>query len=47
VAYILLAAVSSSFGRSGALSPVLAAWGPILLFGFIAGALSVRVLRRM
>ena len=47
VSYILIAAVASSFGRSGALSPVTAAWGPILLFGLIAGALSVRVFRRM
>jgi len=47
VTYILLAAVSSSFGRSGALAPVTAAWGPVLLFGLIAGALSVRVFRRM
>lgn len=47
VTYILLVAVSSSFGRSGALPPVTAAWGPILLFGFVAALLSVRVFRRL
>ena len=42
---ILVAAVFSSFGCSGAVSPVSAAWGPVLLFGSIAGALGLRVFR--
>ncbi|MCH7707322.1 MAG: hypothetical protein IH884_02470, partial [Myxococcales bacterium] len=43
VSYILFGAVSSSMGRSGILSPMLSAWGPVVLFSLVAAAFAFRI----
>jgi len=43
VSYILLGAVSSSLGRGGVLSPMLSAWGPVVLFSLVAAAFAFRI----
>ena len=43
VAYILFGAVSSSMGRSGILSPMLSAWGPVVFFSLVAAAFAFRI----
>jgi lipopolysaccharide export system permease protein len=47
VSYILMVAVAKSLGRGGAVSPMLAAWGPISAFSMVAGYLFTRVWRRL
>jgi lipopolysaccharide export system permease protein len=47
VAYILLGAVTLSLGRGDVISPVAAAWGPVVLAGLAAASYGVRVRHRL
>jgi lipopolysaccharide export system permease protein len=46
VVYILFSGVAASLGYGGAVPPPLGGWGPVLLFGSLAGLLGLRLWRR-
>jgi len=47
VGYILLTGVCASLGYAGPLPPAVGGWGPSIVFSLVAGALSLRLYRRL
>jgi LPS export ABC transporter permease LptG/LPS export ABC transporter permease LptF len=47
VGYILLTGVSASLGYAGSVPPAVGGWGPTIVFTLLAGALALRLNRRL